>query len=84
MVVSAQQDPVGKVGAVGVSGPEQDVVAFEPGCWSVAVGEYASAVPGSQGGALLCRVEPLFPAHVQRWPVLIEVDRLGVSCLAPA
>ena len=67
--MSAEQDrvgEVGEVGAAGVSGPEQDVVVFEPGCWSVAVGEHASAVPGSQRGALLCGVEPLFPSEVQR------------------
>jgi hypothetical protein len=69
--VSAGEDPVGEVGVVGVLGPEDEVavavaVAVAPGCWSVAVGEHVSAVPGSRRGALLCGVEPLFPSDVQR------------------
>jgi hypothetical protein len=69
---------VGEVGEVGVSGTEQDVVVFAPGCWSVAVGEHASAVPGSRRGALVCGVGPLsrptFSGDLSR----IEGDRLGV------
>jgi hypothetical protein len=64
--VSAEQDRVGEVGAAGVSSPMVDVVVFAPGCWSFAVGEHASAVPGSRRGALVCGVEPLFPSDVQR------------------
>ena len=59
---------------VGVLGPEDDVVAVAvavaPGCWSVAVGEQASAVPGSRGGVVWCRAAvPVRRSAVTR-PVL--------------
>jgi hypothetical protein len=58
---------------------KDDVVAFAPGGWSVAVREHASAVPGGQRAALWFRIQPLFPPHVQGRPVAVEPDRLGGS-----
>ena len=43
VVVSAEEDAVGEVGAAFVSGPVGDVVAFAPGWGSIAVGEHAAA-----------------------------------------
>ena len=65
VVVSAEEDSVGEVGASGVSYPVGDVVAFAPGGGPVAAGPHASAVAGGQGDALSCGVEAVFTSDVQ-------------------
>ena len=77
MVVFAEQDSVGHVGAATVSGPVVDVVGFAPGWWSFAAGPTASTVAFGKGRALAGCEESLLATHVERLAVLVEDDGDG-------
>ena len=74
MVVFAEEQSVGDVGAAVVSGPVLDVVGFAPGGWSVASGPEAAAVAFGEGGALAWGEESVFAPDVEGVAVAVEDD----------
>ena len=77
MVVFAEEQSVGDVGAAVVSGPVLDVVGFAPGGWSVASGPEAAAVAFGEGGALAWGEESVFAPDVEGVAVAVEDDGDG-------
>jgi hypothetical protein len=71
VVVSAQEDSVGEVGAAAVA-PGNDVMCLGPGGWPIAAGEQASAVSGGEADSLPGRVQPLFAADVDDSTGVVE------------
>jgi hypothetical protein len=66
VMVSAEENSVGNVGAAAVSCPKLDVMGFRPGRRPLATGPTASAVSRCKCDALGAGVETLFASAVQR------------------
>jgi hypothetical protein len=77
VMVLAEQDSVGRIGAATVSRPVLDVVRFAPGWRSVAVGPSASTVPFFEHAALATGEQPLLATQVERLAVLVEDEGDG-------
>jgi hypothetical protein len=73
MVVSAQENAVGDVGAALISLPVFDVVGFAPGGRSFAAGPPASAIAGRESHALRPAEEPAFAPKIERLPSVVRV-----------
>jgi hypothetical protein len=69
VMVSAEQDPVFKIGFAVVAPPVIDVVGFGPRRRPFTIGENATAVSGGEGDLLVAGEETLFPPQVQGLPV---------------
>jgi hypothetical protein len=65
VMMSAQQDSVGDIGASAVALPVVDVVCFAPGWWPFATGPAASAIACGKGDALGPAEESAFAAQVE-------------------
>src|SRR5487761_2059679 len=77
MMVLAQENSVGDVGAAAVSGPVLDVVGFAPGGWTFAAGPAASAIALGECDALAGGEEALLATDVERLAVLVKDDSHG-------
>src|SRR4051812_39927567 len=72
MMMSAEQDPVGKVGAPVVASPLPDVVSLGPRWRPIASRPHASAVAHGQCSSLASGVGALFPPEVEHLAGCIE------------
>src|SRR4051794_4264265 len=77
VVVLAQQDPVGHVGAAAVTHPMLDMVRLAPEGRSIASCPETAAVSLGQRNPLALREETVFSAHVERLPERVEHDGNG-------
>jgi len=75
VVMSAEEDSGGDIGAAAIPFPVLDVVGFAPGGWALTAGEAASTVAGSQCDALAGAEEAAFAAEIQRLAGLAERQR---------